>query len=113
MWVLVAADTICLLRAMLLAMTSRTERHEFVIVIFTRVVCVKNLVALLAGKSMFTSGSFQIGKLAHMALATLYRLQGSRGHAVKGFVNLWQWTFASRNKPWLEKSSQGDNTGCN
>jgi len=48
-----------------------------------------------------------------MALATPCWFQRSRGHIVKGSINLWQLTLCSRNKPWLEKTSQGDNTTFN
>jgi hypothetical protein len=113
MRVLVTAEAIGLLWAVLLAMTGRTKRHQLVVVVFTRVVCVKNLVTLLTGKSMFATGIFQVGKLAHMALTTLCWLQRSRRHFVKSCINLWQLSLGSENKPWLKESSQGDNTSCN
>lgn len=113
MRVLVTAAAIGLLWTVLLAMTRPTKRHQFVVVVFTRAIGVKNFVTLLTGKSMLAAGIFQIGKLTHMALATLCWLQRIRGHIVKGCINLWQLTLGRRNKPWLEKSSQGDNTTCN
>ena len=113
MRVLVTAEAIGLLWAVLLAMTGRTKRHQLVVVVFTRVVCVKNLVTLLTGESMFATGNFQVGKLGHMALTTLCWLQRSRRHFVKSCINLWQLSLGSENKPWLKESSQGDNTSCN
>lgn len=55
MRILVTADAIRLLWTVLLAMTGRTEGHQIGIVVFTRVVCVKNLVALLAGETMLAA----------------------------------------------------------
>lgn len=55
MWVLMTIDAVNLLGAMLLPMTGCTERHQFVIIVFAWVICMKNLVTLLAGKAVFTS----------------------------------------------------------
>lgn len=71
MRVLVTAEAIGLLGAVLLAMTGRTKRHQLVVIVFTRTVGVKNLMTLLTGESMLTTGIFQVGKLAHMALTTI------------------------------------------
>ena len=90
MRILVTAEAIGLLGAVLLTMTGRTNRHQLVIIVFTRAVCVKNLVTLLTGESMLATGIFQVGKLAHMTLTTLCWLQWSRRHLIKGRINLWQ-----------------------
>ena len=55
MWVLVAIDAVNLFGPMLLTVTGCTEWHQFVIIVFAWVVCMKNLMALLAGKAVLTS----------------------------------------------------------
>jgi hypothetical protein len=95
---------------MLLAMTSRTNRHQLVIVVFTGAIGVKNLVALLTREAVLAPGGLQVVELAHVALSTICGLQRSRCHTVKGRINLWQLTLSGRNEPRLEKSSQGNNT---
>ena len=74
MRVLMAIKAVGLLRPMLLPMARGAQRHQVVIIVFARAVCVENLVTFLAGKAMFATGSLQMGKLARMALTTFCRL---------------------------------------
>lgn len=73
MRIAVTIEAIGLLWPMLLAMAGRAERHQLGIVVSQRVVCVKNFMALLAGKTMFTTRTLQIGKLSDVTLAAFSR----------------------------------------
>lgn len=102
-------DAVSLLWAVLLAVAGCTERHQLLVVVFTGVICVKDLMALLAIKAMFATRILEIGKLAQVALSTLCRLQRCWCDTVQGRVDLRQLTHGSKNRPWLGKPSQGSN----
>ena len=113
MRILVTAEAICLLWPVLLAMAGCTERHQLGIVVFTRIIGVEDLVALLAGKTMSATSGFQVLKLIRVALTALCGTQRCGRLAVEGGINLRQLALGGRNRPWLENSSQGDNTNSN
>lgn len=102
----VTIKAVDMLLTMLRAMACRTNRHQIVIIVFTRVVCMKNLMTFLTGKAMFATGILQARKLPFMTLTTFYRLQGGRCYCIEACINLRQFALSCRNKPWLEKPSQ-------
>lgn len=69
--VLVTVNTVDLYRSMLLTVTHGTERHQVIIIVFSRVVRMKNFMTLLARKTMFATRGFKIFKLSDMTLTTL------------------------------------------
>jgi len=58
MRILMTVNTVDLHRSMLLAMTHSAERHQIVIIVFSRIVRMKDFVAFLTGKAMFAAGVF-------------------------------------------------------
>ena len=58
MRILMTVNTVDLYRSMLLTMTSRTKRHQIFIIVFSRIVRMKDFVALLTRKAMFAAGVF-------------------------------------------------------
>lgn len=109
MRILVTAETIRLRRPMLLTVARSALGHQCIVIVFARVIGVKDLMALLAGKSMFAAGLLQICKLAGMALAAFHGLQRRRRSGVELCVNLWEPALGGKNEPWLGKPSQGGN----
>ena len=108
-----ATGTIKLFWAMLLTMTGGTQRHQLIVVVLARAICVKDFVAFLAGKTMLASSLLQIVELPYVALPTPSGLKWSRCRCIQGRINLGELLLCSKNEPWLEESSQGDNTNCN
>ena len=56
--ILMTVDTVNLNRPMLLTVAHRTERHQLVIIVFSRIVRMKNFMTFLTGKAMFTARGF-------------------------------------------------------
>ena len=73
MRVLVTIGAGDLFRPMRLSMTACAARHQFRIIILERIIHVKKLVALLAGKTMQATGIFQVGILVDMTLTAINR----------------------------------------
>lgn len=96
MGVLVAVETIDLYRSMLLAVAGGAERHQGVVVVFPRVICMKHFMTLLAGKAVLTAGVFQICKLSGVTLAAFGGLQRSWCRRIKTGIDLWQFTISSK-----------------
>ncbi len=53
-----AVDAVNLDRSMLLTVAHRTEGHQVVIVVFARIVRMKDFMTLLTGKAMFAARVF-------------------------------------------------------
>ena len=56
--ILMTVETINLNRPMLLTVAHCTERHQFIIVVFSRAVCVKNIMTFLTSKAMLAARDF-------------------------------------------------------
>ena len=102
MRVLMATETFNLLRAVGLTMTGRAKRHQVIVIVLARIICMKYFVTLLACKTMLAACVLQVSKLTGVALATLGRLQRNRVGRIKGGVNRRQRLGRSKNEPWLE-----------
>ena len=81
-------EAVDLNRTMLLPVTGRTKRHQFVIIVFTRVIRMKNFVTLLASEAVFAPGILKVGKLAGVALTAFCWLQRCWRHGIEADVNL-------------------------
>lgn len=90
MRVLVTVCTTGLFRAVGLAVTAAAARHQFGIVILERVVAVKKLMALLAGKAVFAPILLQAGVVPEVTLAALDRGQCHGIIGIEFFGNLGQ-----------------------
>ena len=53
--ILMTVNTVGLYRPMLLTMAHRAERHQIVIIVFSRIIRMKDFVALLTGEAMFAT----------------------------------------------------------
>lgn len=106
MGIFMTIEAIDLHRPMLLTVTGRTERHQFVIIVFARAIRVKNFMTLLAGKAVLAAGVLQVRKLAGVALPAFCWLQRRWRFSIKACIDLRQLCI---NNPWLGKPSQGSN----
>lgn len=110
MRILMTSQAIRLLGAMRLPVAGSTLRHDSIIIVLARVIRMEHFMTLLTGEPVFAAGLSQVCKLSDVALATINRLQWGRHHFIQAGIYLGQCTFNSNSVPWLEHSSQGDDS---
>jgi len=109
MRVLVAVAAVRLAGAMSQPVASAADGHQCVVIVLARAVGVKNLMTLLAGKTVFAASLLKISKLRGMTLAAFHRLEWFGSCCIKLRINLRKCPRRFGSRPWPgEEPGQGD-----